>query len=120
MQTNHATFSVAIEYRLRCIPNIVLIGVPDVDALEVARMELLKAEIKHWAWTEPDFGLGFTSITTVPISGEKRLALAHYDTWKPILLSSPNCKAANSNLAHAGAGPAESPTGASGGILTGL
>lgn len=98
VQTNHATLSVTAEFRVRGIPNIVLIGVPDTESLETARRELCAAGIRHWAWTEPDFGFGFTSIATEPIQGEQRQALAHYRTWKESSsLSSPSGKAVGSN-----------------------
>lgn len=93
VQSNHAVFHLAA---LTCpdpdlIPNIVLIGVPHVAALDRALARLQSAGIVHYKWVEPDFGLGFTAICTEPINGEKRGALANYRLWKhdwPVALRS--------------------------------
>jgi len=107
VQSNHATLSFSSHHGVEGIPNIVLIGVPNVAALKEACALLSANQIPHWSWTEPDFNLGFTAICTAAISGSERLCLAHYRTWKPVFPSSANCKLAVSNTAHAGAGPAE-------------
>jgi len=92
VQTNHATYHLASLY---CpdpekIPNMVLIGLPNLAALERALAKIKAAQITHYAWHEPDFDLGFTSITTAPISGEQRKALANYRLYPrtPVVLSS--------------------------------
>lgn len=67
------------------VPNVIAIGVPDEAALREACALLSACEIAHWSWSEPDeeMGLGFTAITTEPIEGVRRKALAHYKLWKP-------------------------------------
>ena len=64
------------------IPNIVLIGLPNVSALNRALAKIKAANILHYAWIEPDYDFGFTAIATAPISGEKRKALANYRVYR--------------------------------------
>lgn len=73
----------ASHYGVEGIPNIVLIGVPNVAALKEAASLLSAAAIPHWEWDEPDFDYGFTAICTAAISGEQRRVLAHYRLWEP-------------------------------------
>lgn len=63
------------------IHNIVTIGVPDIAALSRVEKKLLANAIPHYSWSEPDFAIGFTSITTVPIEGEQRAALQNYRVY---------------------------------------
>lgn len=63
------------------MPNIVTIGVPDVAALKRVRDKLVQNQIPHFAWTEPDFDLGFTSITTIPLDFEQKQVLKNYRVY---------------------------------------
>lgn|GEM_PF-2769221 len=85
VQTNHATWSMAARYGDDDVPNIVMCGVPDEAALRATCSLLSDCGIAHWSWTEPDeeMNLGFTAITTEPIVGARRRALAQYKLWKP-------------------------------------
>ncbi len=74
--------SLTSHYGVDGIPNIVLIGVPNVEELRKAAEILAYNQIPHWEWTEPDFDYGFTAIATAPIEGRQRLCLAHYKLWK--------------------------------------
>lgn len=56
-------------------PNIVFIGVKNKHKLEQVLKHLKEVQIGHAPWIEPDYDLGFTSIATIPISGEKRIPL---------------------------------------------
>lgn len=82
VQSNHATWQMSAKYGDESIPNIVLIGVPDIEALNAACRLLSENQIPHWSWTDPDFDFGFASIATAPISGLARQCLAHYRLWK--------------------------------------
>jgi hypothetical protein len=62
-------------------PNIVVIGLPNVAALNRAVTKLKAANILHYAWHEPDFNFGFTAIATAPIEGKQREALANYRVY---------------------------------------
>lgn len=64
-------------------PNIILIGVPDVKALERVKAKLERLQIVHYAWREPDEpGLGFTAIATAPLDKPQRNQLHSYRLWK--------------------------------------
>lgn len=65
------------------MPNLVLIGVPDVRALERVRQKLDRASMTYACWHEPDNNLGFTSIATGPMHASEKSFLAHYRLWKP-------------------------------------
>lgn len=93
VQSNHATLSLSSHYGVEGTPNIVVIGVPDVAALERACREMTAAGIPHHSWHEPDFDMGFTAITSAPIEGEQRRALAHYKVWNVDGLLSPSSMA---------------------------
>ena len=67
------------------MPNIVLIGLPNLKALQKARGKLIEAGIEHSEWTEPDFDLGFTSMATEPLDAEKKQVLANYRLWRPMI-----------------------------------
>lgn len=81
------------------IPNLVLIGVPDLAALQRADQKLCDAQIPHFNWREPDGNMGFTAIATAPLVGEQRKCLANYRLWRAdsVTRSWPNCKATGSN-----------------------
>lgn len=63
------------------VPNIVMVGVPDVKALNRVRDKMAKHQIPHYAWVEPDNDLGFTSITTAPLREDKRQFLRNYRVY---------------------------------------
>jgi hypothetical protein len=63
------------------IPNIILIGLPNISALRRAEAKLCANGIPHYAWSEPDYDFGFTAIATTPIHGEQRKALANYRVY---------------------------------------
>ena len=62
-------------------PNIVMIGLPNVAALQRAEVKLRANGIPHYPWHEPDNDMGFTSIATAPISGEQRKVLQNYRVY---------------------------------------
>ena len=81
VQSNHATRAITTLYpQGEGIPNIVLIGVPDVRALNRVVRKLEEAQIPHYCWHEPDNDFGFTAIATAAL-GEERKALANYRLW---------------------------------------
>lgn len=60
------------------VPNIVVIGVPDVAALNRVLVKLRANQIPHHSWHEPDFDFGFTAIATAPLDDSQRAVLANY------------------------------------------
>jgi hypothetical protein len=76
-------FSLASLLKLDChSPNLVLVGVPDVCALERVRAKARAAGVAHYAWEEPDYEFGFTALATAPLDGEQRKVFAHYRVWR--------------------------------------
>jgi hypothetical protein len=63
------------------IPNIVIIGLPNVAALKRALAKLKSNQIPHFAWSEPDFDYGLTALCTAPVAGEQRKALSNYRVY---------------------------------------
>ena len=93
VQSNHAVLTIAANsIPPNFIPNIVLIGLPDVAALYRAQQKLKAAEIDHCAWVEPDGDLGFTAIATVALDGAAREVLKNYRLWCPIFPCSSNAE----------------------------
>lgn len=88
MQTNHATITLTSKYRIQCVPNVVLIGVPNEMALMHVRDELRAAGVGFHLWEEPDFDMGFTAIATTPLTKQEKQLLSHYRLWRPIFPSS--------------------------------
>jgi hypothetical protein len=83
VQALHAAYQLAAYYAPgHGIPNIILIGLPDADALRRAWDKLKKAQIVHYAWHEPDNDFGLTSIATIPIDGEQKEVLKNYRLWR--------------------------------------
>jgi hypothetical protein len=64
------------------IPNIIVIGVPDTEALHKVLARLRRHQLPHYAWTEPDYGFGFTAIATVPLDQRQRAVLSNYRLWR--------------------------------------
>lgn len=90
VQSNHATFKLASGLQPEGgIPNIVVIGVPDVRALSRVLAKLKQHQIVHAPFYEPDFDYGFTAIATAPLNEVSRQVLSNYrlysgGTGKPV------------------------------------
>lgn len=89
VQSNHAVFSLATLTRQESVPNIIAIGVPDKPALERVLAKLKANQIPHYAWHEPDYDYGFTSIATVPLTVEQKQVLENYRLWKHSCIDTP-------------------------------
>lgn len=72
------------------VPNIVLIGVPDIAALKRVQAKLQAHQIPHYSWTEPDFDLGFTAITTAALREDKRQHLRRYQVYRSPVVQGQN------------------------------
>lgn len=106
VQTNHATYSLVSYYgHDEGVPNIVVIGVPDVTALHEVEKKLSSVHIPHHSWNEPDWDYGLTAITTAPIEGAKRLVLADYRVFSFAPLAQ-DAERPTLNREDAGANPA--------------
>ena|ERR1043166_2358950 len=86
-------------------PNIVFVGVPDLQSLNKTLKKLKDNRIPHYPWHEPDFDLGFTAISTIPLTVEQKQVLSNYRLWKQ---NSPVVQVEQlaSKASYAGANPA--------------
>jgi transcriptional regulator of nitric oxide reductase len=82
VQSNHALLTVSAAVVINDIPNIILIGVPDLPALNRVKSKLIANGIVHSEWVEPDMDMGFTAMATVPLTVEEKIPLAHYRLWQ--------------------------------------
>lgn len=83
VQSNHAALHLALNHQgIQGVPNIVLIGVPNLKSLLKVERKLMEAQIHYFAWHEPDNDMGFTSIATVPLSGHIRSILSNYRLYQ--------------------------------------
>lgn len=92
-------------------PNLVLIGVPDVHALEQVSGELSFHGIDHFCWHEPDWDMGFTAICTQPMTREQKEFLSGYRIWKPIFPDSLTVEPRILNSVDVGATPTQGTMG---------
>jgi len=64
------------------IPHLILLSIRDSEDLAKAE-ELIKANgIRYHKFFEPDNNLGFTSITTEPITYEQKKIFSNYRLWR--------------------------------------
>jgi hypothetical protein len=63
-------------------PSIVLIGVPNVGALERVMRKLKKRGILYEAFFEPDYDIGLSAVATYPLADDQRDLLRHYNIWR--------------------------------------
>lgn len=62
-------------------PSIVLIGVPDKNALDRVIKKLIDNNINFSDFYEPDHGMGLSAVATVPVTEEQRRILQGYKLW---------------------------------------
>ena len=66
------------------LPSVVLVGVPDKEALEAVIERLNRYNIEHEAYYEPDFDIGLSAVATYPIFDKKqKKAMGTYKLWTP-------------------------------------
>lgn len=65
------------------IPAIVLLQVPNEEALLALHRKLKEKGIVHSTFHEPDDNMGWTSITTVSIQGNDRKLFSNLPLWRP-------------------------------------
>jgi hypothetical protein len=80
----HATYHASRCYRPdEGIPCLVVIGVPDLAALNRVLTKLRDKQVPHFAWTDPDVALGMLSIATAPLTDDQRIHLKNYRLYSP-------------------------------------
>ena len=84
MQSNHASIEAArsIPKDFSDIPYVVLIGVPDKNALFRVEKKLASCAIRHEVFYEPDGNMGLSAIATEPLGQDQRRELSNYRLWK--------------------------------------
>lgn len=63
------------------VPNIIAIGVRNTASLNRVLGIIKDNQVPHYAWSEPDNDLGFTSIATIPIDSEQKKVFEKYRLW---------------------------------------
>lgn len=64
------------------IPSLVLLQVDNEEQLQALSKKLKEKDIVHSKFFEPDDNLGYTSITTVPVTDEQRKVFSNYRLWR--------------------------------------
>jgi hypothetical protein len=89
VQTGHACLEGAAAFDVPNSCRLVVLGVPDAEALLAARQRCLERDIKTVAFHERDAALevsdepmGLTSICTQPLTAEQRKQMRKYRMWK--------------------------------------
>lgn len=84
VQSNHASHSIASQFPVDGVPNIVVIGVPNKAGLEEVIHILNWFQYPYCAFMEPDEGLGLTAVATVPLDGNQKMVFRDFKLWIPI------------------------------------
>jgi len=63
--------------------NLVLIQVADLEELESVDTKLTACGFRFHKFFEPDNNLGYTSITTEPLTLEQKKKLSNFKLWRP-------------------------------------
>lgn len=84
VQSNHATFEVArrLPFDPNSFPSVVVIGVPDKNALLRVISKLTTNNLQFQTFEEPDFDMGLSAVATVPLDETQRRVLGNYRLWK--------------------------------------
>ncbi|MNK09892.1 hypothetical protein D3C87_278800 [compost metagenome] len=64
------------------IPALILLQVDNQEQLKKLAVKLKEKSIVHSKFFEPDDDLGYTSITTVPLTGDQRKVFSNYRLWR--------------------------------------
>lgn len=65
------------------IPSVVVIGVANQPALRDVMERLVRYGIRFAAFYEPDFGMGLSAISTIPLNKKQRHVMSKYSLWQP-------------------------------------
>lgn len=71
VQIGHACHEAGKKTRDHDVSTLILLGADDEDHLIQIRHELRDANIDHYAFYEPDFGMGYSAICTRPITDRR-------------------------------------------------
>lgn len=65
------------------IPNLILLDAKDSNHLEEISSFLDSNFIRYYKFYEPDDQMGYTSITTEPLTPERKKKLSNFKMWRP-------------------------------------
>jgi hypothetical protein len=83
VQSNHATFTMAAKLKPEDgIPNLIVVGVPHVNALRKVLVKLEANAIPSEAFEDSDFDFGMAAVATYPLDAEAKKPLACYRLWR--------------------------------------
>lgn len=93
------------------VPNIVLIGLPNLASLQKTAAKLAANNIPHYNWIEPDApASGFNAIATAPLDEDQRKILRNYRVYNTGIAQLVERR--GSNPGEAGSRPAPRANGA--------
>lgn len=87
VQTAHSAFHAGDESTL-CLelgetPSLILLEVKNQEELLALSARLEQHNIRHYKFFEPDDNLGYTSLTTEPLSANERKLFSNLRLWRP-------------------------------------
>lgn len=85
VQVGHSAMEAGSELKpAGLIPNLVLCETADEASLRQIEQHLVKHNIRYHMFYEPDNDHGYTSITTEPLTVERKRPLGHFRLWKGV------------------------------------
>lgn len=83
VQACHSALEAGSEFKKAGeIPNLILLDANDGSHLYEISSFLKKNQIRHHMFYEPDNDMGYSSITTEPLTIEKKKLLSNYKMWR--------------------------------------
>jgi hypothetical protein len=84
VQASHSAYEAGSRYKeFEESTYLICLGMKNIDKLETAEQILIDNDIKYHKFYEPDNNLGYTSITTEPLSLEYKNIFKKYRLWTP-------------------------------------
>jgi predicted transcriptional regulator YdeE len=81
VQVGHAAQSAAREFEYQDNTHMVVLQVPDGQALTEAMVHIERHEIKYAKFHEPDEDMGYTALCTEAITGNSRHCMRKFKLW---------------------------------------
>ena len=84
VQSCHAALEMGLRLNLKdeSPSNLILLAIKDEAHLEQIKYYLDMNEIENYMFFEPDYDMGFTSICTEPIQGDRKKLFKKFNLWK--------------------------------------
>jgi hypothetical protein len=82
VQASHSAYEAGSRYKeFEESTYLICLGIKNLDKLHKAEQILIDNDIKYHKFYEPDNKLGYTSITTEPLSFEQKRLFKKYRLW---------------------------------------